>query len=86
MSWQIALIFFSSIGSELQKQIHFHGNDFSKYLVNPNGDNFFIIPSDEIEIISLIDNLCSTKATGSHSVPSDILQLLKFNISAPLTE
>ena len=77
--------FFSSIGSDLQKQIHFHGNDFSKYLVNPNGYNFFINPSDEIEIISLIDNLCSTKATGPHSVPSDILQLLKCNISAPLT-
>ena len=77
--------YFSNIGSDLQDQIHYYGNDFSKYLQHPNDHNFFINPTDEVEIISLIDNLCSNKATGPHSIPTDILQLIKFNIATPLT-
>ena len=77
--------YFSTICSDLQDQIHYYGNDFSKYLQQPNDHNFFINPTDELEIINLIDNLCSNKATGPHTIPTDILQLIKFNIATPLT-
>ena len=77
--------YFSTIGSNLQDQIYYQGNDFSKYLQQPNVHSFFINPTDELEIINLIDNLCSNKATGPHSIPTDILQLIKFNIATPLT-
>ena len=77
---------FSSIVGELQGQIHHHGNDFTKYLSQPNDYNFFINPTDEYEIINIINNLSSNKATGPHSIPTDILQLIKCNISKPLSE
>ena len=44
--------YFSSIVGELQGQIHHHGNDFTKYLSQPNDYNFFINPTDEYEIIN----------------------------------
>ena len=39
-----------------------------------------------ILIINIINNLRSNKATGPHSIPTDILQLIKCNISKPLSE
>ena len=61
-------------------------NNFTNYLKQPNDHNFFINPTDEVEIINLIDNLCTNKATGPHSIPTDIFQLIKFNIATPLSE
>ena len=78
--------YFSNIGSDLQNQIYNYGNDFSKYLNYPNEHNFFIYPTDELEIINLIDNLCSNKAIGPHSIPTNIFQLIKCNIASPLTK
>ena len=78
--------YFSSIGKDLQKNIYYYGNNFTNYLKQPNDYNFFINPTDEVEIINLIDNLCTNKATGPHSIPTDILQLIKFNIATPLSE
>ena len=77
--------YFSSIAGALQGQIHHRGNDFTKYLSRPNDYNFFINRTDEYEIINIINNLSSNKATGPHSIPTDILQLIKFNISKPLS-
>ena len=78
--------YFSSIGKDLQRQIYYYGNDFTHYLKQPNDHNFFINPTDEVEIINIIDNLCTNKATGPHSIPTDILQIIKFNIVTPLSE
>ena len=66
-------------------QIHHHGNDLTKYPSQPNDYNFFRNPTDEYEIINIINNLISNKATGSHSIPTNILQLIKCNISKPLS-
>ena len=57
-----------------------------RMILQPNDYNFFINPTDEYEIIDIINNLSSNKATGPHSIPTDILQLIKCNISKPLSE
>ena len=39
-----------------------------------------------MEIISIIDSLNNSKASGPHSIPVEILKLLKFNLCEPLKE
>lgn len=78
--------YFSTIASELQGKIKYFGKDFSFYLKNSNPNNFFINPTDKNEIINIINNININKATGPHSIPSDILHLIKFNIAEPLAE
>ena len=51
-----------------------------------NKISFFINPTDSQEIISIINDLNISKATGPHSIPSDTLQLIKLIIAEPLSE
>ena len=44
---------------------------------------FFIKPTNPTEIINIINNLDSNKATGSYIIPNDILHLIKLNIAEP---
>ena len=39
-----------------------------------------------MEIITIIDSLNNSKASGPHSIPVEILKLLKFNLCEPLKE
>ena len=50
-----------------------------------NEQNFFIKPTNPIEIINTINNLNSNSANGSFSIPNEILHLLKMNIAEPLS-
>ena len=43
-------------------------------------------PTDKNEIIHIINNLNLNKSTGPHSIPSDILNIIKLNIAEPLSE
>ena len=76
--------YFSSIANELQGKIHHYGKDFSSYLTNSSPNNFFIKPTDKIEVIDIINNISITKATGPNSIPTDILHLIKLSIAEPL--
>ena len=78
--------YFSTIASELQGKIYHFGKDFSSYLRNSNPNNFFINPTDKIEIINIINNISTNKATGPHSIPTDILHIIKFYIAEPLAD
>ena len=78
--------YFSTIASELQGKIKHFGKDFSFYLKNSNPNNFFINPTDKNEIINIINNISINKATGPHSIASDILHIIKFDIAEPLAE
>ena len=51
-----------------------------------NEINFFIKPTNPIEIINIINNLHSNKATGPYSIPNEILHLIKLNIAEPLSK
>ena len=70
--------YFSSVASKLQGNIYHYGQDFSSYLDIRNAHNFFISPTDKIELIDIINTFSIKKATGPHSIPSDIFHLIKF--------
>ena len=76
--------YFLSVASKLQGKIYHYGQDFSSYLDNRNAHNFFISPTDKIELIDIINTFSIKKATGPHSIPSDIFHLIKFNVVEPL--
>ena len=78
--------YFSTIAINLQSKIYHHGQDFTKYLNNRNQNNFFISPTDKDEIVNIINNISLNKAVGPHSIPTNILHLIKLNISEPLSE
>ena len=76
--------YFSTIASELQGKCYHIGKDFSSYLRNSNPNNFFINPTDKNEIINIINNISTNKATGPYSIPTDILHIIKFCVAEPL--
>ena len=61
-----------------------NGRDFTKYLKNKNEYTFFLHPTEETEIIDIIKSINVCKVSGPHSIPSDILKLIKKNIGKPL--
>ena len=48
--------------------------------------NFLFRSVDKTEISIIIDSLENNKATGPHSIPTEILKIIKFNICHPLKE
>ena len=78
--------YFSTIAEKLQQEIHFEENNFTKYLNTPLNHNFLFKPVDSNQIIFIIDSLENSKASGPHSIPTEILKIIKFNICLPLKE
>ena len=78
--------YFSTIASNLQKKIHHHGKDFTKFLKNENPVNFFIKPTNKIEVVNNINDLNSNKALGPTSIPTDIFHLIKLSVAQPLAD
>ena len=78
--------FFSSIAKNLQSKIYFAGEDYTNYLNNPLNQRFLFESADSTEIILIINSLEVSKATWPHSIPTDILKLIKSNICYPLKE
>ena len=78
--------YFSSIAGELQGKIHHANQDFNKYLKNINNNSLLMTPTNKYEIIDIINTIDITKAVGPHSIPSNILHLIKDIISEPLAE
>ena len=76
--------YFSSITSELQNKIQYYGKDFSTFLINSNPNNFFIKPTNVVEVINNINDLSSNKALGPNSIPTDIFHLIKLSVAQPL--
>ena len=79
-------IYFSTIASKLQSKIHHTGHDFHKYLDNRNEYSFFITPTDKHEIIKIIMDISINKATGPNSIPTNLLHIIKDNISGHLSD
>ena len=51
-----------------------------------NEYNFFMTPTDTIEVIDIINDLNSNKATGPNSIPNEFLHLIKLIIAEPLSK
>ena len=74
------------MASKLQGQIYSAGVGFEKYLHNPNENSFFFRPTNKDEILLTINKLESGKSSGPNSIPSTILELIKYEIASPLAE
>ena len=78
--------YYTSIAGEILKKRKYEGNThFSEYLKNPLDISFAIYPCDETEIGNLISSLSPRKSYGPNSIPVVILQMLKDDISKPLS-
>ena len=78
--------YIASIAGKLQQNIFPGNSNFAKYLSRPLDNNFLFKSADPSEIIYIIDSIDNSKATGPHSIPTDILKLVKNNICLPLKE
>ena len=47
---------------------------------------FLSVQLTKNEIVSIINNISIEKATGPHSIPTDVLHIIKLNISEPLSD
>ena len=78
--------YFTTVAEKLQQNIYFENTNFANYLNTPVVQNFLFESVDMGEINVIIDSLENNKATGPHSIPTEILKLVKFNLCYPLKE
>ena len=78
--------YFCTIAQKLQSKIYHSNQNFNKYLGNNNNHNFFMSPTDSSELITIIDSFGSNKASGPHSIPYEILHIIKLIIADPLAK
>ncbi len=78
--------YYTSIADDILKKRKFQGTKkHSDYLKNQLNESFAYYECDSIEIESLISQLGIKKSYGPYSIPTDILHLLKKDISKPLS-
>ena len=78
--------YFVNVPDNIEKTIPRTPNSPLSYLGSAVENSLFLSPVTHLEIEDLIANLNSSKSIGPNSVPTNILKILKHNISHPLTE
>ena len=78
--------YFVSIADNIRKDIPFSSKSFSSFLKNPVPNTMFLSPTDSLEVLDCISSLKLNKTSGSCSIPSNILSLIKADISFPLAK
>ena len=73
--------YFSSIGEKTQSKIRFSNKNYTDYLHGQNFRSFFITPTDSEEVISIISSPSDNKSSGTNSILTRMLKLLKRDIS-----
>ena len=63
-----------------------NNNTFDKYLKNRNSSSFVFEPCTPNEVFLLIGELNSSKSTGPNGIPTEILKMINFVISIPLSK
>ena len=77
--------FFYSVAPNIQSKINFAHKSFNHFLKNPCNEFIFIKPWTNNEIIDIISDLSSNKATGPNSIPIKIMKLAKDCIANNLS-
>ena len=79
--------YFTSIADKILQDRKYIGvKSHMDYLNNPLPNSFVIRECTPLEVESLIASLNKNKATGPNSIPTSILQLLKSDLSIPLSK
>ena len=78
--------YYTSVADDILNKKKYHGTtEHTEYLSNPLETTFAIYECDRAEVENIISSLNPKKATGPNSIPTDILLLLKKEISHPLS-
>ena len=89
IQWQSQMfsttIFLQLIANNFKK-FHFLINISKIFLKNRPNVSFFLSPNGKTEIENFISSLDSNKSAGPNSIPTNILKLLKNDISSYLSE
>ena len=76
--------YYTSVATDILNERKYEGNKhYSEYLENQVDNTFAIYECAETEIENIISSFNPRKATGPNSIPSDILHMLKKDISTP---
>ena len=78
--------YFSSIANKTKHNISFSHKFFSDFLKNKSSISFFISPSGKTEIANIISSLDFNKSVGPNSISTEVLKVLKNDISNQLSE
>ena len=79
--------YFSNVAANIRDKNYFSSTkSFTTFLNKPNSNSFFVSPTSKNEIMSCISSLENNKGSGPFSIPIRILQLLKHDISKPLSQ
>ena len=80
--------FFTNVGPNLDKDIPRvkKPNCEKLYLKSRVLQSFLISPTDQNEVIEIIDSLDESKSTSSHSIPIKLIKIAKHEILIPLVD
>ena len=76
--------FFTSVGSTIEGKIPAAKRDFSSFPGDHNAKNVFLTPCDNEEILSLLAQMISSKASGPNSIPTNLLVEFRSQLVHPL--
>jgi len=77
--------FFTSVADSVRSNIGPTHRHFSHYLSNRNPNSIFLNPVLPVEVLKIINSLSSNKSSGPHSIPIKILNLIKHDLTIPLS-
>ena len=76
---------YSTVADKILMDRKYEGKQpFNSYLKNPNEKSFMLTPTTPTEIVEIISKFDITKSAGPNSIPNQILQSIKCQISIPL--
>ena len=79
--------YYTSIADKILLERKYEGNkSHTDFLTNPLEESFVIYQCDHKEVETIINSLNPKKAIGPNSIPTDILLMLKKEISHPLSQ
>ena len=78
--------YFSTIANNLRNKMFDRNKNFKSYLQNRRENSFFINPTNEEEIIEIINDLDCMKCSGPHSIPSFIFKDIKLILAESLAD
>ena len=69
--------FFTFSAAKTKESIKYSHRNFFSFLKNRSDDSFFLSSTEKHEVINIVSSLDSNKSTGTDSIPTKILKLLK---------
>ena len=76
--------FFVNIGNTVEEKIPISPHSFASFLGNSLQNSIFLTPADDIEILSMLKNLNSSKSCGPSSISTNLLKSHANSFCVPI--